>query len=59
MEVINRRFLKVNDFQVLGKAYNVEEAIEKVHTLKPDIVILDVHLPGVTVVGCIVVISQR
>jgi DNA-binding NarL/FixJ family response regulator len=32
-------------FQVVGEAKDGEEAIQKVHTLKPDLVILDIGLP--------------
>ena len=37
---------EIKNFRILDKAYNVEEAIEKIHNLEPDVVVLDVHLPG-------------
>ena len=32
--------------EVVGEAEDVESAIERVHELRPDVVLLDVHLPG-------------
>ncbi len=32
--------------EIVGEAEDVESAIERVHTLRPDVVLLDVHLPG-------------
>lgn len=49
---------KVSNFEVLGKAQNVEEAIAKVHDLMPDVVILDVHLPGGNGTGAIQVVTD-
>jgi NarL family two-component system response regulator LiaR len=36
---------KVPDFKVVGEASNGEEAVQLVHSLKPDIAILDVSMP--------------
>jgi len=35
--------------EVVGEAADVETAIAQVHALRPDVVLLDVHLPGGTV----------
>jgi DNA-binding NarL/FixJ family response regulator len=32
-------------FEVCGEAYNGEEAVEKTHQLKPDVVVLNVSMP--------------
>lgn len=32
--------------QVIGEADTVEAAIDRIHQLRPDVVLLDVHLPG-------------
>ena len=37
------------DIEVVGEAADVPTAIEAVHALRPDVVLLDVHLPGGTV----------
>lgn len=41
-----RALLDWHSFQVCGEAKNGEEAIEKVIELKPDIILLDINLPG-------------
>jgi DNA-binding NarL/FixJ family response regulator len=41
-----RSLLHLNSFQVCGEARDGEEAIAKVGELKPDIVLLDINLPG-------------
>ncbi|MBZ2197719.1 LuxR C-terminal-related transcriptional regulator [Occultella gossypii] len=35
-----------DDLEVVGEADDVPSAISVVHTLRPDVVLLDVHLPG-------------
>ncbi len=49
---------KVENFNVVGKAHTVEEAIAKAHDLLPDVVILDVHLPGGNGLGAIQVVNE-
>ncbi len=34
------------EIQVIGKAYSGEEAIEKANNLKPDIILMDIRMPG-------------
>lgn len=41
-----RSLLDLNSFQVCGEAQDGEEAIDKVIELKPDIVLLDINMPG-------------
>jgi DNA-binding NarL/FixJ family response regulator len=40
-------------FKVLQSFSTAESALEKFFTLKPDIVIMDIHLPGMTGIECI------
>ena len=35
--------------EVVGEAADVEEAVAVVHAIRPDVVLLDVHLPGGTI----------
>ena len=45
---IHRGFVeRTEGFQVVGVAYNGAEALEAVDTLRPDLVLLDVHLPDI------------
>ncbi len=37
-----------SDVEIVGEAENGEEAIEKIGTLKPDLVLLDIQMPGCT-----------
>lgn len=42
-----KRFLsKISDFQLTGEATNGEEALEMIKELKPDIVFMDIQMPG-------------
>ncbi len=36
------------DMQVVGRAHNGEEAVQQVHTLQPDICIMDIEMPLMT-----------
>jgi DNA-binding NarL/FixJ family response regulator len=41
-----RSFLDWHDFRVCGEAIDGKDAIRKVRELKPDIVLLDINMPG-------------
>lgn len=43
--VLSDMFKKQADFEVVGVAVNGKEAVEKVKTLKPDLVTMDVNMP--------------
>ena len=43
--VLSDMFRKQPDFEVIGVAVNGKEAVEKVKTLKPDLVTMDVNMP--------------
>ena len=42
---ILKKILKAPDFEIVGTANNGEEAMEKMKTLKPDVITLDLHMP--------------
>lgn len=42
-----RRLLDAPGFDVVGEAGTGEDAVEAVRTLRPDVVVLDVQLPGI------------
>ena len=46
-----RELLDWHSFQVCGDAKDGKEAIEKVIELKPDIVLMDINMPGMDGVG--------
>lgn len=44
---ITRMLEDSNDIEVVGQAESGEEAIKQVQTLKPDIVLMDIRMPGI------------
>jgi DNA-binding NarL/FixJ family response regulator len=49
-----KQFISLNpEFRVLHTFSNAEEALEELPHLKPDIVIMDINLPGMTGIDCI------
>lgn len=42
---ILKKVLRAPDFEIIGTANNGEEAIQKMKTLKPDVLTLDLHMP--------------
>jgi DNA-binding NarL/FixJ family response regulator len=49
-----KNFLKLNhDFSICGAFKNAEEAMFEITKLKPDIVIMDINLPGMNGIECI------
>ncbi len=37
-----------SDFEIVGDAANAEQAYELIHRLRPDIILLDIRLPGIS-----------
>lgn len=47
------------DFEVVGEAGDGLEGIKRVRSLKPDVVLLDLHMPGVSGLEAVKVISEE
>lgn len=47
-----------SDIQVVGEGRDVESAVQEIKAVKPDVVILDVHLPGGTGGGALDVLAE-
>jgi len=47
------------DVEVVGQAADVEEALRKVRALKPDVVLMDVRLPGTNGLSATLEIQER
>jgi len=47
------------DFQVVGVAENADEAISKVLELRPDLVLMDIDMPGISCFDAIQIIRSR
>jgi DNA-binding NarL/FixJ family response regulator len=43
-----RLYLESKGFQIVGEATNGREAVEMVRTLRPDVVVMDIHMPELT-----------
>lgn len=46
-------------FEICGEATNGYEAIEKIEQLKPHLVLLDIKMPGVSGVDCLIYFSEK
>ena len=42
-----RRLLEADGYEIVGEAVDGEAGVGAVSTLRPDVVLLDVHLPGI------------
>ncbi|PKR78631.1 two-component system response regulator [Halalkalibacillus sediminis] len=45
MRMMIKDILEKNDFEVVGEAENGQEAVDKYHELKPDLMTLDITMP--------------
>jgi len=45
-------------YEICGEAFNGEEGFEKYKAVKPDLVILDISMPGVSGFGCLKKITE-
>lgn len=46
MEVLNEMLEKESGVQIVGRAQTGEDALEMIKTTKPDVVLMDVIMPG-------------
>jgi DNA-binding NarL/FixJ family response regulator len=54
-----RQALDAPDIEVVGEARNAEEAIELAPLLRPDLLLLDIDLPGMTGIEAVRVLAPR
>ncbi len=52
-EHVNQLLLGMHDIQVIGAASDGHEAVTAIRTLKPDVVFLDIQMPGLTGFGVV------
>ena len=43
---LQQMLINIADVEIAGQAYNAQDAITSISELKPDVVILDIRLPG-------------
>jgi len=53
-----RQLLSNNNYDVVGEAGNGKEALEKIISLKPDIVTLDITMPEMDGIKCLIEINK-
>lgn len=53
-----RQLLSNNNYDVVGEAGNGKEALEKIISLKPDIVTLDITMPEMDGIECLIEINK-
>ncbi|NES82584.1 MAG: response regulator transcription factor, partial [Moorea sp. SIO2B7] len=58
-EVLKIRLEAESDFQVVGQAKNGHIAIEQVEALHPDIVLIDIEMPGIDGLSATQIIRDR
>jgi two-component system, LytTR family, response regulator len=45
---LKRMLQEFPDVEIIGEAANAEDAIEKIESLNPDLIFLDIQMPGKT-----------
>lgn len=45
-EGLQQMLMHISNVEIVGQAHNAEDAIKSISELKPDVVILDIRLPG-------------
>lgn len=59
MRMMLREILQGNDYEVVGEAANGEEALRLYTGLKPDLVTLDITMPGMNGVDTVKALRQK
>jgi two-component system chemotaxis response regulator CheY len=59
MRLALKRMLEHNGFQIVGEAENGVEAIKRYFECKPDIVTMDITMPGMTGIEALKLIKQK
>jgi len=55
-----RQFISLNpEFTILGTFQTAEEALQRLPQLNPDIVIMDINLPGMSGIECIKLVKKK
>jgi DNA-binding NarL/FixJ family response regulator len=54
-----RALLEAEGFEVVGESASGEDALERVESLRPDLVLLDIGLPGIDGIEVAVRLAQR
>jgi DNA-binding NarL/FixJ family response regulator len=54
-----RALLEAEGFEVVGESASGEDALERVEVLRPDLVLLDIGLPGIDGIEVAVRLAQR
>lgn len=44
--VLNNSLKKIEEIEVVGQASNIQEAVKQIHKFQPDLVLLDIEMPG-------------
>ena len=58
-EILQTRLEAENDFQVVGSANSGHKAIQQVEKLQPDIVLMDIEMPGMDGLSATKIIKER
>lgn len=59
IEIVKEALLKIDDSISLLHAYTGPEALDKLETVDPDIILLDINMPLMTGIECLHEIRQR
>ena len=59
LERLRVGFADIEDVEIVGSASNGEQALEQITALEPDLVILDVQMPGPTGIAVAQAVSER
>ena len=58
-EILQTRLEAESDFQIVGYANNGQTAIQQVEKLQPDVVLMDIEMPGMNGLSAIQIIKDR